>query len=116
MPLDLPGNILAVTILADNSDKTGLGAQRNQVAHHVTGAAQHGVLTHDIEHRDRGFRRDSVDRSIKEMIQHDIAYAKHPGFFQTSDHRHKVGSFNHIKPNSCSNAPHSIWPKVMCIS
>jgi hypothetical protein len=71
------GDRLTGAVVADNRDKRCRGAERGNVAHHVSGTAQHLRLALYPEDRDGRFRRNPFDRSIDEVIQHDIADAQH---------------------------------------
>ena len=52
-------------------------AERDQVARHVAGAADHQVGALDRDHRGRRLRRDARDVAIDELVEHQIADAEH---------------------------------------
>jgi hypothetical protein len=64
-------------VVADHADKNAARAERDQIARHVAGTADHYFGALDRDHRRRRFRRNARDLAIDELVQHQIADAEH---------------------------------------
>ncbi len=67
----------AGVVVADHADEDAAGAERDQVARHIAGAADHQFAALDRDHRRRRLRRDARDLAIDELVQHQVADAEH---------------------------------------
>ena len=60
-------------VITDNRQQGGHSAQRGGIAGNVGGATEALFHTLDLDHRHRGFRRNSTDITKPVAVEHDIA-------------------------------------------
>ncbi len=72
------GELVAHVIVADHRHERCLGAQRQQVAHHVAGTAKHALLALLREYGNGRLGRNPLHRAIHEAVEHHIADHQHP--------------------------------------
>src|SRR5882724_2102644 len=66
----------ACLVVATDTDQGTTGAKARNVARDVSGPAHHGLAAFDGNHRRRRLRRNSLDRPIVELVEHEIADAQ----------------------------------------
>ena len=64
-------------VVADHADEDAARAERDQVARHIAGAADHHFAALDRDHRRRRLRRNARHLAVDEFIEHQIADAEH---------------------------------------
>ncbi len=64
-------------VVADHADENAARAERDQIARHIAGAADHHLGALDRDDRRRRFRRNARHLAIDELVQHQIADAEH---------------------------------------
>ena len=57
-------------VFPDDADERRNAAERGKVRDDVSGAAEHLLATSDFKHRHRRFRRNAVDRPVREAVEH----------------------------------------------
>ena len=67
------GDQVAPLVIANGADKDRLAAEGDHVARNIGGAAQHGLFRLVLKDRDGRFRRDPVDLSVDELVEHHVA-------------------------------------------
>ena len=118
---ELDVEVAARRVVADDAGEAHLGAEGSEVADDIAGAARHPRFPLDLEHRHRRLGRDAFDGAIDVAVEHDVADAADPNAGDGIENGEKAGMIGphdtgHTSPSSRSSAPHSIWPRVMCIS
>ena len=79
-------------ILADHADSLRPRSERRQIAQDVAGAPEHGGFLTYTQHRDRGFRRNTLNSAVDEAVKHDVAQHKHGYPGKALDGAGKVGA------------------------
>ena len=64
-------------VVADHADENAARAERDQIARHIAGAADHHFGALDRDHRRRRFRRNARHLAIDKFVEHQIADAEH---------------------------------------
>ena len=72
------GHQIAGLVVAERPDQEDLAAQRNNVARHVGRPAEHDFLGLMVKDRNWRFRRNPLDASIHELVEHHVAKNEDP--------------------------------------
>ena len=73
------GDKVAPLVISNGADKDRLAPKGDHVPRNIRGAAQHGLFRLMLEDRDRRFRRDALDLSVDELVEHHVAQDKNLG-------------------------------------
>ena len=72
------GDKVAGLVVTQRPDQQNLAAKRDNVARHVGRPAEHNFLGLMVKHRNWRFRRNALDMSIHELVEHHVAKNKDP--------------------------------------
>jgi hypothetical protein len=90
------GDKVAPLVISNRSNKDRLAAQGDDVPRNIRGAAQHGLFRLVLKDRNRRFRRDPLDLSVDELVEHHVADNK---YFRAAPlgHPRRVRHLNNVQ-------------------
>ena len=90
-------------VVPDHREQSRLRAERDEIAHHIAGAAEHVDIVVGTEDRHRRLGRGALDPPIDEPVQHHVANAGDPAQAERFDESSEGGRVGHDPGVSASS-------------